>query len=461
MEKDKIDIDFEKNLNNVSESVRQSIQEKDKQLVETRYYKEFVINTPKGQVVLNDVYITVERNKENDMEYHFRWICENEQGEMTIEEKMMADKNGKVYSIDSLEKYFEDSELDVEQLFQKNDKEKGRLLAIAEEGKDKEKNEKLEEQEKPEDQEARNDEEEEKKAQEDLKKDDQEIEISKFRKINDNYLDERMPDVFKKDAEYAIAYSDTLGSFVVLESREEIDEKGELRKNWRVNDNVKTAGSNYRSIISIDENGDKVERKVPYALLKTNRADKEIAITLEAQDYGELDIETVDVMECQERVSRKVRVQGQGIEGEEKSYLRKELNRGYKSGPENNSKLHDVAHGFEKEEKELKENGESTDSSVIEEEKEIPDTDLTYGDLANIKGITIQELIEQNANLDESLLEEAKEINEKIKDAASECNVSIEGYMKELRKVDGDNIDEKIEYTNEVIEEQYRGNSKR
>ena len=36
----------------------------------------------------------------------------------------------------------------------------------------------------------------------------------------------------------------------------------ELRKDWKVNENVQTAGANYRSIISISENGDKVEKEI-------------------------------------------------------------------------------------------------------------------------------------------------------------------------------------------------------
>ena len=140
MEKDEIDLNFEKKLNDISESVRQNVQEKDGQLIETRYYKEFVLNTNRGPLVLNDVFITIERNKEGDMEYHFRWAKENEQGEMTIEEKMMADKDGKIYSIEALREYFENSTLNMDSILAKNDKEKGRLLGITEEKREKEDN---------------------------------------------------------------------------------------------------------------------------------------------------------------------------------------------------------------------------------------------------------------------------------------------------------------------------------
>ena len=388
MEKDEIDLNFEKKLNDVSESVKQAVQEKNRQLVETRYYKEFVLNTNRGQLVLNDVFITLERNKEGDMEYHFRWAKENEQGEMTIEEKMMADKNGNIYSIEALREYFENSTLDIDSMINKNDKEKGRLLAIAEE-KGEEKQEEQKKQEEP-----KNEEQEEKKAEEDLKKDDKDVEISSFRRIKDNHLQERMPNVFNNNSEYAIAYSSTIGSFVVLEAREEIDENGKLRKNWKVNENVQTAGTNYRSIISISENGDKVERKVPYALLRTNRADKEIAITLEAQNYGELDIETVDVMPCQARVSRQVRAQGEGIEKQETLETRRDFEvSGTQDGV--NKKAHEIAHGFEEAEEDQREEAEAVDPSAIDENTPIPGADMTWGELADETGENIMTLVER------------------------------------------------------------------
>ena len=414
MEKDEIDLNFEKKLNDVSESVKQNVQEKDGQLIETRYYKEFVLNTNRGPLVLNDVFITIERNKEGDMEYHFRWAKENEQGEMTIEEKMMADKEGKVYSIEALREYFENSTLNMDSILAKNDKEKGRLLGITEEKREKEDNEQDSEKE------PQNEEQEEKKAEEDLKKDDKDIEISKFRRIKDNHLQERMPNVFNNSSEYAVAYSPTLGSCVVLEAKEEINEKGELSKKWKVNESVQTAGTNYRSIISISENGDKVERKVPYALLRTNRTDKEIAITLEAQNYGELDVETVDVMPCQERVSRQVRAQGEGVEKQETLETRRSFEA---SGTQDgvNKKAHDIAHGFEKAEEDQKEEGEAIDPSAIDANTPIPNLEMTWGELSDETGENIMTLVERY-NREKAEMEEkgekpeAKNIIQKIID---------------------------------------------
>ena len=52
-------------------------------------------------------------------------------------------------------------------------------------------------------------------------------------------------------------------------------------------------------------------------------------------------------------------------------------------------------------------------------------------------------------------------VENKIKVAARECNVSVEGYVKELKKADGKDIDEKIANANEEIEGQYMGNNPR
>lgn len=431
MEKDEIDLNFEKKLNDVSESVKQNVQEKDGQLIETRYYKEFVLNTNRGPLVLNDVFITIERNKEGDMEYHFRWAKKNEQGEMTIEEKMMADKEGKIYSIEALREYFENTTLDMDSVLSKNDKEKGRLLGIAEEKGGENKQEEQDNQKEP-----QNEEDEEKKAEDDLKKDDEKIEISKFRRIRDNHLQERMPKVFNNSSEYAIAYSSTLGSFVVLEAKEEINEKGELSKKWKVNESVQTAGTNYRSIISADASGEKFERKVPYALLKTNDSQKEIAITLEAQDYGELNIETVDVMPCQERYARPVRTQGEGIEAQE-SYERSKSYERAGTADGANADEHRAVHGFLEEEKEKKENGENADPSEITEETPLKfegvtyedGEEFTYGDLAQIKGVTVQELVIEKGEDNEKFMAEAKLIYEQTLEAAKSQGVGLKDYI--------------------------------
>ena len=97
---------------------------------------------------------------------------------MTIEEKMMADKDGNVYSIEALREYFENTTLDMDTVLSRNDKERGRLRAIAEE-KEENKKDKEEETKAP-----QNEEQEEKKAKrEALKKENIEKKLD-LRKAN-------------------------------------------------------------------------------------------------------------------------------------------------------------------------------------------------------------------------------------------------------------------------------------
>lgn len=63
---------------------------------------------------------------------------------------------------------------------------------------------------------------------------------------------------------------------------------------------------------------------------------------MEAKDYGDLNIETVDVMPCQERVARQVRTDGEGAEKQEKFHTKQEFENGGKT------REHEIAHGTQK-----------------------------------------------------------------------------------------------------------------
>lgn len=452
-----------KELVNVDLSVKQAIQEKESTVVETRYYKEFVINTEMGPLILEDMYITIERNKEGDMEYHFRWVQENENGEKTIEEKIALDKDGNIFCIDGFKEVLGDGTLDVDSIFSENDKEKGRLGGIIREEKNKDKavDDKQEQKQEKDD--------EEKKAKQDLKEQGQDLRITNFRKITDKHLEERMPEVFNNDSEYAMAYSETLGSFVILQKHYQMNENGELSEKWELNENVQTAGTNYEPIISINENGERIEQKVPLALLKTSENNKEIAITLDAKNYGELDMETVEVMPCgndtihdKKRVARPVGMKAEGnLQGDGVESMRQRYDFDYDSGKDFNgtsNKAHAIAHGATEI---MEESGGIENGVIADEEQEIPGTNLTFGDLSKITGMTIQELIEHEGREDVSIMDIAQDIEEKIKEEAEANKMSVEGYKKELKKAPGKNLKEKMENANEAIQEQYMGSSGR
>lgn len=364
-------------LNMVEGSVGEYIQEKyQRELIATKYYSEFVLNTPKGEITLNDVFITAEQDSNGEITYHFRWIEENENGDKSIEEKMIIDSDGKVLASGGLKDYLENSEIDIEELFAKNDIEKGRLKGISEKSEEKDISKKIEQNSENENESEK----EEQEIEEDLNEQGQDLELTNIRKIKDSYVAERMPEVFGRAEEHAQAFSRKLNRFIMIEK---VDGK------WQLNENVEPAQMTWKSIISIDEQGEKIERKVPYALMKTNRDDKEIAVNI--GQYGEISIETVDVLPCQERVARGVREDGQGQEGEESSQIRREFNT---SGKEY---THELAHQVENIKDAEKEAGQEVDMQITESDY-IPNTDTTWGELMEETGDSLPNLVERYNN---------------------------------------------------------------
>lgn len=443
-----------KRLLEVDLSVKDAIKEKESELIETKYYKELVVNTKLGPVTLQNVFITAERNKEGDMEYHFRWVQENEKGEETIEEKIMLDKKGNVFCIDDLKNVIGNDEIDIDSLFKENDKVKGRLGGVVREEKQKDKDEK----------EPKTEDEEEKKVEQDLEKQGKDLKISSFRKITDKHLQERMPDVFNNSLEYAIAYSETMGSFVVLQKNKEVDENGKTIERWDLNENVQTGGTNFEPIISVSEDGNKVEQKVPIALLKTNRSNQEIAVTMEAKHYGEIDIETVTKMPCgdgitghEERLGRSVSMENEGNElvgGAEDRETREKFNysgRDFNGTPRAQD---DLVHG-------AKEAIQEGVKGTIDKNTEIPGTEFTYGDISDLTGKTIQEIVAEDGRSDKSIVDVVMEMKKTIEEAAKRNQMSVDGYIEELKKADGKTLDEKIYNANGAIERQYMRNNER
>ena len=198
-----------------------------------------------------------------------------------------------------------------------------------------------------------------------------------IKKIKDQNVKQRMPEVFGDAEEHAQAYSKKLGKYVMLENKD---------GKWQINDKVEPAKPTMRSIISIDEQGEKIEREVPHALMKTNRDDKEIAVTY--GQYGEINIETVDVLPCQERIARGVREQGETSKGEESAELRRQFET---SGKEY---THNLAHQVEKIEEAQKESNQ-IEPNEISENNYIPNTDTTWKELMEETGESLPELVER------------------------------------------------------------------
>lgn len=383
----------------VETSVGEHIQDK-RELVSTKYYSELVINTKNGPVTLNNVFITAERDREGKMSYHFRWIKENENGEQIIEENLAVDENGKVYTTGGLKDYLGDAEIDIEELMAENDIEKGRLKGISEKAEPEEMKKSLSEAEKDKDGEKQEEKQDDEtnQVESDLEEQGEDLRISKYRKIKDNHVAERIPDVFNNGVENGIAYSNKLHRFVMI---------SKVNGKYQINENVEPARMTWKTIISIGEDGEKIERKVPNSLMKTNRDDKEIAVTI--GQYGDVDIETVDVLPCQERIARGVRADREGIEKEESRELR------YEFDTEGKEYKHNIAHQVKNIENAQKESNQTVDYNITPDDF-IPNTETTWGELMEETGESLPKLVERyNSEMAQSSgKEEPKNIIQKI-----------------------------------------------
>lgn len=359
-----------KKLAVVETAVSRNISEKhQRELITTKYYSEFVINTPKGPITLNNVFITTERNKQGDMSYHFRWLKENEDGEQIIEESIAIDENGEVYVSEALKDYLGDAIISQEELIKENDNPKRKRLKGISEIADK-KSIKQYEQESQQNDEIN-------QVEADLQQQGEDLKISGYRKIKDTHVGERMPEVFEKGTENGLAFSNKLNSYVLI---------SKVDGQYQLNKNVEPAKLTWESIISIDPNGEGVERKVPHGLMKTNRDDKEIAVTI--GQYGEPDIETVDVLPCQERISREVRSEGEGLEKQESLEIRKQFEQ------EGTEFKHDIAHNVQDIEEAQKEADVTVDYNITPDDY-IPNTETTWGKLMEETGESLPELIKR------------------------------------------------------------------
>ena len=87
--------EIEKKINDVAESVSEECKRNEGELIETRFYSEFEIETSVGTVPLKNVFITIERNKEGDIQYHFNWLKrDKEDGTLYLEQEFVLNQDG-------------------------------------------------------------------------------------------------------------------------------------------------------------------------------------------------------------------------------------------------------------------------------------------------------------------------------------------------------------------------------
>lgn len=212
----------------------------------------------------------------------------------------------------------------------------------------------------------------------DLQKQGQDLEITSYKPIKDSHVAERIPEVFGNGEEHGIAYSSKLNRFVIA---------SKVDGQYQINENVEPSKVTLRSIISIDEKGEKIERKVPYALMKLpNDPNKEIAVTI--GQYGIVDIQTVDLLPNQQRLGRQAQVGGEtSFSGEEEYNTRRDFK------TEGKYYSRDIVEGVQELEQQDANNG------IIDRDKTeddlIPNTNKTWGQLMKDTGESLPKLIER------------------------------------------------------------------
>ena len=357
-------------LDSFEQELQARLQENNGEVENIKYYEKFKM----GDIDFNNIFITTEKDAEGNFTFHVY-------SGSSSNEILAVDKDGKVSSIiPELEAYL--SNINLEEVIAENEKEPGRLKGTSEKMtpeevkemlKGKEKIENNEEQETDEQQEGEQKEEQIKK---DFEEQGEDLEISNYRKIKDKNIAERMPQVFENSEEDGIAYSNKLNRFVMLTK---------VNGKFKLNDNVEPAQTAWKTIISIDENGESIEKRVPHAIMETSNDKQEIAITYGT--YGEIDIETVEVLPCDERIARGVRMQGEDASQEESYKIRNEFE------TEGTEYSHDLAHQVNKVEDAQRDNGQ-VDMDITENDY-IPGTEKTWGELVDETGESLVKLVER------------------------------------------------------------------
>lgn len=398
-EKDTLEI-----LGLFEQELDEKLEESKSEVQKVKYYETFQIN----EINFKNIFITTEKDAEGNLTYHV--YCGDSSNEI-----LSIGSEGKVdVKNPELVPYLLD--VDLEEMINQNEKEPGKLKGISEKAdpeelqraiekedehghKQKQEEEKEDEELEEQQEENENEDEETKEIDKDLKEQGEDLQISSYRKIKDSNVAERMPEVFQDGVENGIAFSNKLNRFVII---------SKINGHYQLNQNVEPARMTWKTITSISPDGEQVERRVPHALMEIPGNDnKEIAVSI--GHYGDVDIETIDVMPCQQRIARAVREDGEGLEGEERQEVTRDFDtEGIYYGDE-------IAHKKQELEKEYK---------------------VTETDIEELKDLDIEAIMEAEAH---------------------KARMSKEGFKEYVKKADGKTLQEKIDNAHEDIEQEYMG----
>ena len=174
-----------------------------------------------------------------------------------------------------------------------------------------------------------------------------------------------------------------------------------------------------KTVISINEEGSKVEQKVPHALIKTNNPQKEMSITI--GQYGYIEAGTIDRLPCNERIEMQLRQDGEGLEGKRSKELQKMHTAGTRE------QIHEIAHEFRKEIQNNKDKKENTSINELRDDEQDPNEQMVY----------------------------SPDEERRIAEEAEKAKVSVNEFKKHLDEIHEGTLDEKIEEVHEEIAAEY------
>lgn len=385
MEKNKANIDFEEDSSQILSlfeiELRENLQESKDEIERIKYYETFDIN----DINFKNIFIMTEK----DGSYHV--YCGNASNEI-----LSIDSKGKIdIKNPDLAKYLE--EVDLESLIEENEKVPERLKAISKKTLSKDNYLKEEIQNDDQDEET-------KKIQQDLIEQGEDIKIGKHREIKDSKIAERMPDTFEKGKKYEVA-EDKISNKTIIITK---DENGQYTKNEKIEKGQVANDKLYE----ISPEGEQEESNIPDQLMRVkNNKQEEIAVNKD--QYGDLEIQTVQVTPSQKRIARSVQMEGQGNEEQERK---------------------EITDMFEQDGGALLADEIATKKEILEREYKVTDTNIE-----ELKELDIEVLIEQEAG--------------KVK-------MSKQGFKEYVKNAEGKTLKEKIHNAQEEIVQEYMGNKR-
>lgn len=386
-----------KKLRQVEVCVSNHIRESKRQLIGTRYYKKFTVPTVQFSFDFENLFITIEQEENGKITYHFR-ILNEEKG--ILDERLVVEQDGKVYTIEGLNYIFGNTEMDMERLINNNDQIQGQLKgtsynATPEQAKKLLAGKDEESQENSDDEQAQ-------QMEADLSAQGKEVKIGRHKGIKDDQISEIMPDAFDPNTEYEIAEDKVTGRCIIVSKNQE--------GKYQINENIEPGMMTTKKVISMGPEGKENESEIPDQLMSVKgNPRQEVAASI--NDWGELYIETIHVTPDQIRIGSSVQMENQGHEAQITREVRKQI--AEQGGP---NFLDEIAHKRQ----------------ILEEEYGVTEVSNEY-----LEKLNIEALMEEEA------------------DRVKVSKYAFKGYVKNAQ---GKTLKEKINNAQEEIIEEYKGN---